>query len=84
MQTIEVAEKRYELASLWERWFGQFLDGVIYFVIIVVSLILLMFAGLAEIGVAIAIILALTLLLVSRWVEKWAKLWQKNCENKSD
>ncbi len=59
MQTIEVAEKRYELASLWERWFGQFLDGVIYFVIIVVSLILLMFAGLAEIGVAIAIILAL-------------------------
>ncbi len=59
MRTIEVAEKRYELASLWARWFGQFLDGVIYCVIIVVGLILLTFTGLAEIGVVIAIILAL-------------------------
>ena len=59
MRTIEVAQKKYELASLWERWFGQFLDGIIYCVIIVVGVILVTFAGLAEIGVAIGIILSL-------------------------
>ena len=56
MRTIEVAEKRYEFASLWERWFGQFLDGIIYVAIFFVLLILSQFAGLAEFGVAIAII----------------------------
>ena len=59
MRTIEIAEKRYELASLWERWFGQFLDGIIYCIIIVVGVILVAFTGLAEIGVGIGIILAL-------------------------
>ena len=59
MRTIEIAEKRYEFASLWERWFGQFLDGIIYCIIIVVGVILVAFAGLAEIGVGIGIILAL-------------------------
>ena len=59
MRTIEVAEKRYEFASLWERWFGQFLDGIIYCIIIVVGVILVAFTGPAEIGVGIGIILAL-------------------------
>ena len=59
MRTIEIAEKRYELASLWERWFGQFLDGIIYCIIIVVGVILVAFTGPAEIGVGIGIILAL-------------------------
>ena len=59
MHTVEVAEKRYELASLWERWFGQFLDAVIYCVFIIVGVILATFAGLTEIGVVIGIILFL-------------------------
>ena len=56
MRTIEVAEKSYDLASLWERWFGQFLDGVISCFIILVGVALLVYAGLTEIGVVIAII----------------------------
>lgn len=57
MHTIEVAEKRYELASLWERWYGQFLDGIVYVAIFFVLLmILLQFAGLAEFGVVITLI----------------------------
>ena len=63
MHTVEVAEKRYELASLWERWFGQFLDTVIYCVFIIVGVILATFAGLTEIGVAIGILLSLLYLL---------------------
>ena len=59
MRLIEVAQKRYELASLWGRWFGQFLDGVIYCIIIVVGVILVTFAGLTEVGVVIGIILSL-------------------------
>ena len=35
MNTVEVQERRYELASLWERWAGQFLDALIYLAIIV-------------------------------------------------
>ena len=63
MRTIEVAEKRYELASLWERWLGQFLDTVIYCVFIIVGVILATFAGLTEIGVVVGIILSLLYLL---------------------
>ena len=63
MHTIEVAKKRYELASLWERWFGQFLDTVIYCVVIIAGVILATFAGLTEVGVAIGIILSLLYLL---------------------
>ena len=63
MHTVEVAEKRYELASLWERWLGQFLDTVIYCVFIIVGVILATFAGLTEIGVVVGIILSLLYLL---------------------
>ena len=59
MRTIEVAKKRYELASLWERWYGQFLDAVIYCFIIIVVVILATYAGLTEAGVVIGIILSL-------------------------
>ena len=58
MRTIEVAEKRYELASLWERWYGQFLDGIVYVAIFLVLLVILsQFARLAEFGVVMGIIL---------------------------
>ncbi len=57
MRTIEVAEKRYELASLWERWYGQFLDSVICCFIIMAGVILAAWAGLREVGVVIGIIL---------------------------
>ena len=63
MHTIEVAKKRYELASLWERWFGQFLDTVIYCGVIIAGVILTTFAGLTEVGVVIGIILSLLYLL---------------------
>lgn len=59
MRTIEVAKKRYELASLWERWYGQFLDAVIYCFIIIVVVILATYAGLTEVGVVIGIVLSL-------------------------
>ena len=59
MRIIEVAKKRYELASLWERWYGQFLDAVIYCSIIVVVVVLAVYAGLTEVGVVIGIILSL-------------------------
>ena len=59
MRIIEVAKKRYELASLWERWYGQFLDAVIYCSIIVVVVVLAAYAGLTEVGVVIGIILSL-------------------------
>lgn len=33
MGTVLVQGQHYELASLWERWLGQLLDGLIYFAI---------------------------------------------------
>ncbi len=59
MRTIEVAKKRYELASLWERWYGQFLDAVIYCFIIIVVVVLAAYAGHAEVGAVMGIILSL-------------------------
>ena len=35
MNTVEVQGRRYELASRWERWAGQFLDALIYVAIFV-------------------------------------------------
>ena len=40
MNTIEVQGRRYELASLGERFTGQFLDGLIYMAIFVIGLLL--------------------------------------------
>ena len=54
MQIIEVAGKRYELASPMERWLGQVLDGFIYLAIIIVPLLLRNLIGQA--GVVIGII----------------------------
>lgn len=34
METIDIRGRRYKLSSLWARWFGQFLDGLIYFAIL--------------------------------------------------
>ena len=59
MRTIEVAKKRCELASLWERWYGQFLDAVIYCFIILIVVLLATYAGLTEVGIVIGIILSL-------------------------
>ena len=59
MRIIDVAEKRHELASLWERWYGQFLDAVIYCFIIAIVVVLAGYAGLIEVGVVIGIILAI-------------------------
>ena len=63
MRTIEVAEKRYEFASLWERWYAQFLDSVICCFIMFAGVILAAWAGLREVGIAIGIILFLLYLL---------------------
>ena len=63
MPTIEVAEKRYEFASLWERWYGQFLDSVIYCFVIFAGVILAGWTGLREVGVALGIIFSLLYLL---------------------
>ena len=63
MHTIEVAEKRYEFASLWERWYAQFLDSVICCFIMFAGVILAAWAGLREVGIAIGIILFLLYLL---------------------
>ena len=39
MGTVEVQGRRFELASLWERFVGQFLDGLIYVAIFVIGLL---------------------------------------------
>lgn len=39
MGTVEVQGRRFELASLWERFVGQFLDGLIYAAIFVIGLL---------------------------------------------
>lgn len=57
MRVIEVAQKRYELASLWERWYGRFLDVVVYCFIIIIVVVLAAYAGFAEVGVVIGMIL---------------------------
>lgn len=39
MGTVEVQGRRFELASLWDRIVGQFLDGLIYVAIFVIGLL---------------------------------------------
>ena len=55
MRTIEVQGRCYQLASLMERWFGQFLDGLIYLAIVLVGLLVNSTIGLA-IGIVAAIL----------------------------
>ena len=60
MDIIEVAGKRYEFASLWDRWLGQFLDGVIYLAIVFVpSILVVNLAEQASFVIIIAVIIAI-------------------------
>ncbi|MDE0041713.1 MAG: RDD family protein [Candidatus Poribacteria bacterium] len=45
MNTVEVQGRRYELASRWERWAGQFLDALICLAILVVGFLVLSILG---------------------------------------
>lgn len=58
MRIIEVQGSRYQLASLFERWLGQFLDGLIYLAIVLVG-----FLTNSTIGLAIGLIAAILYLL---------------------
>ncbi|MBC8235266.1 RDD family protein [bacterium] len=63
MEIIEVAGKRYKLASPMERWLGQFLDGLIYLAIILVPLVLIAFVEGARFVIIIAFVIAIFYLL---------------------
>ena len=76
MNTIEVGGTRYELASLLERWLGQFLDGVIYAVIFIVPTLLLRFALGSAFGPIIGFVAAILYLLFQDGLENgqsWGK-----------
>ena len=76
MNTVEVQGTRYELASLIERWLGQFLDGVIYVAILIVPGFLLSFAAGPTISTVIGLVAAIMYLLFQDGLENgqsWGK-----------
>ena len=62
MRTIEIQGRYYELASLMERWVGQFLDGLIFIVIFIVGILLNSITGLT-LGTVIGVVAAILYLL---------------------
>jgi uncharacterized RDD family membrane protein YckC len=40
LETIDIKGRRYKLSSLMNRWFGQFLDGLIYLAILACGLVI--------------------------------------------
>lgn len=76
MDTIDVQGTRYELASLVERWLGQFLDGLIYAVIFIVPALLLRFALGSILAPIIGLVAAVLYLLFQDGLENgqsWGK-----------
>jgi len=63
MDTVEIAGKQYEFATRWQRWLGQFLDGLIYGVIAIIPIMVLSIVLREEIAVFIGILPALWYLL---------------------
>ena len=77
MRTIEVQGRRYVLASLMERWLGQFLDGLIYLAIFLVG-----FLSNTTIGLTVSFVVALLYLLFQDGLTNGQSLGKKIVKTK--
>jgi uncharacterized RDD family membrane protein YckC len=63
LQTVEIQGKRYVLASLMERWLGQFLDGLNYLGLLLIPTLLFRFVTESDIAAFIGLVPAILYLL---------------------